>query len=54
MKVNLEGALPNDDSHAIQVVDFIEKRISIRERALERSDNQKDKAAERHDLGVEI
>ncbi|KAI0991699.1 hypothetical protein K3495_g16488, partial [Podosphaera aphanis] len=42
----------DDDAHGSLVIDFVVKREEIRRATLVRSDRQKDRAKDRHDLGV--
>ncbi|KAI0994673.1 hypothetical protein K3495_g13509 [Podosphaera aphanis] len=42
----------DDDAHGNLVIEFIVKREEIRQAALARSDRQKDRAKDRHNLGV--
>ena len=52
MGADLVDLLPKDEEHANQVIDFIIRRTSVRRKAGKRSEMFKDRAAERHDLGI--
>lgn len=47
-----EDVYPSDDHHSDLVVEYMLKRRQVQEKALERSDWYKDRAAQFHDLGV--